>query len=77
MPPRHTVSERPCVPAGEGGLGKEERAVSKSKGRRAHVRKGVDETRQGCLPRRFDALGRTACDVRGPRQAAWKRLFAP
>ena len=37
---RHLLPERPCVLAGEGGLGKEVRAVSKPKGRRAHVRKG-------------------------------------
>ena len=37
---RRLLPERPCVLAGEGGLGKEVRAVSKSKGRRAHVRKG-------------------------------------
>ena len=37
---RHLLPERPCVLAGEGGLGKEVRAVSKSKGRRTHVRKG-------------------------------------
>ena len=36
----HLLPERPCVPAGEGGLGKEVRAVSKPKGRRAYVRKG-------------------------------------
>ena len=36
---RHLLPERPCVLAGEGGLGKEVRAVSKPKGRRAHVRK--------------------------------------
>ena len=36
----HLLPERPCVLAGEGGLGKEVRAVSKPKGRRAHVRKG-------------------------------------
>ena len=38
--PHHLLPERPCVLAGEGGLGKEVRAVSKPKGRRAHVRKG-------------------------------------
>ena len=37
---RHLLPERLCVLAGEGGLGKEVRAVSKPKGRRAHVRKG-------------------------------------
>ena len=37
---RHLLPERPCVLAGEGGLGKEVRAVPKPKGRRAHVRKG-------------------------------------
>ena len=37
---RHLLPERPCVLAGEGGLGKEVRAVSKPKDRRAHVRKG-------------------------------------
>ena len=37
---RHLLPERPCVLAGEGGLGKEVGAVSKPKGRRAHVRKG-------------------------------------
>ena len=37
---RHLLPERPCVLAGEGGFGKEVRAVSKPKGRRAHVRKG-------------------------------------
>jgi len=37
---RHLLPERPCDLAGEGGLGKEVRAVSKPKGRRAHVRKG-------------------------------------
>ena len=37
---RHLLPERPCVLAGEGGLGKEVRAVSKPKGRHAHVRKG-------------------------------------
>ena len=37
---RHLLPEHPCVLAGEGGLGKEVRAVSKPKGRRAHVRKG-------------------------------------
>ena len=37
---RHLLPERPCVLAGEEGLGKEVRAVSKPKGRRAHVRKG-------------------------------------
>jgi len=37
---RHLLPERPCVLAREGGLGKEVRAVSKPKGRRAHVRKG-------------------------------------
>ena len=37
---RHLLPERPCVLAGEGGLGKEVRAVSKPKGRRAHVRRG-------------------------------------
>ena len=37
---RHLLPERPCVLAGEGGLGKEVRAVPKTKGRRAHVRKG-------------------------------------
>ena len=37
---RHLLPERPCVLAGEGGHGKEVRAVSKPKGRRAHVRKG-------------------------------------
>ena len=37
---QHLLPERPCVLAGEGGLGKEVRAVSKPKGRRAHVRKG-------------------------------------
>ena len=37
---RHLLPERPCVLAGEVGLGKEVRAVSKPKGRRAHVRKG-------------------------------------
>ena len=37
---RHLLPERPCVLAGEGGLGKEVRAVSKPKGRRAHVHKG-------------------------------------
>lgn len=37
---RHLLPERPCVLAGEGGLGKEVRAVSKPKGRRVHVRKG-------------------------------------
>ena len=36
---RHLLPERPCVLAGEGGLGKEVRAVSKPKGRRTHVRK--------------------------------------
>ena len=36
----HLLPERLCVLAGEGGLGKEVRAVSKPKGRRAHVRKG-------------------------------------
>ena len=36
---RHLLPERPYVLAGEGGLGKEVRAVSKPKGRRAHVRK--------------------------------------
>ena len=38
--PRHLLPERPCVLAGERGLGKEVGAVSKPKGRRAHVRKG-------------------------------------
>jgi len=37
---RHLLPERPCVLAGEGGLGKEVRAVSQPKGRRAYVRKG-------------------------------------
>ena len=37
---RHLLPERPCDLAGEGGLGEEVRAVSKPKGRRAHVRKG-------------------------------------
>ena len=37
---RHLLPERPCFLAGDGGLGKEVRAVSKPKGRRAHVRKG-------------------------------------
>ena len=37
---RHLLPERPCVLAGEGGLGTGVRAVSKPKGRRAHVRKG-------------------------------------
>ena len=37
---RHLLPERLCVLAGEGGLGKEVRAVSKPKDRRAHVRKG-------------------------------------
>ena len=37
---RHLLPERPCVLAGEGGLGKEVRAVSKPKGRRTHVCKG-------------------------------------
>lgn len=37
---RHLLPERPCVLAEEGGAGKEVRAVSKPKGRRAHVRKG-------------------------------------
>lgn len=37
---RHPLPERLCVLAAEGGLGKEVRAVSKPKGRRAHVRKG-------------------------------------
>lgn len=37
---RHLLPERPCVLAGEGGLGKEVRAVSKPQGRRVHVRKG-------------------------------------
>ena len=36
---RHLLPERPCVLAGEGGLGKEVSAVSKPKGRRTHVRK--------------------------------------
>lgn len=38
--PRHLFPERPCVLAGERGLGKEVGAVSKPKDRRAHVRKG-------------------------------------
>ena len=37
---RRLLPELPCVFAGKGGLGKEVRAVSKPKGRRAHVRKG-------------------------------------
>ena len=37
---RHLLPERPCVLAGEGGLGKEVRTVSEPKGRRAHVRMG-------------------------------------
>jgi len=37
---RHLLPERPCVLAGEGGLGKEVRAVSKPKGRNAKVRRG-------------------------------------
>ena len=37
---RHLLPERPCVLAGEGRLGKEARAVSKPKGRHAHVREG-------------------------------------
>ena len=37
---RHLLPERPCVLAGEGGLGKEARAVSKPKGRHVKVRKG-------------------------------------
>ena len=37
---RHLLPERPCVLAGEGGFGKEVRAVSKPQGRRVHVRKG-------------------------------------
>ena len=37
---RHLLPERLCVLAGEGGLGKEVRAVSKPRGRRAEVRKG-------------------------------------
>ena len=37
---RHLLPERPCVLAEEGGLGKEARAASQPKGRRAHVRKG-------------------------------------
>ena len=36
---RRLLPECPCVLAGEGGLGKEVRAVSKPKGRRTHVRK--------------------------------------
>ena len=36
----HLLPERPCVLAGEGEVRKEVRAVSKPKGRRAHVRKG-------------------------------------
>ena len=37
---RHLLPERPCVLAGEGGFGKEVRAVSKPQGRRVDVRKG-------------------------------------
>ena len=37
---RRLLPERPCVLAGEGGHGKEVRAVSKPEGRRADVRKG-------------------------------------
>ena len=37
---RHFPPEHSCVLAGKGGLGKEVRAVSKPRGRRAHVRKG-------------------------------------
>ena len=37
---RRLLPELPCVFAGEGRLGKEVRAMSKSKGRRAHIRKG-------------------------------------
>ena len=37
---RRLLPERPCVLAGEGGLGKEVRTVPKPKGRRTHVRKG-------------------------------------
>ena len=37
---RHLLPERPCVLAGEGGLGKEVKAASKPQGRRVHVRKG-------------------------------------
>ena len=43
---RHLLPEHPCVLAGEGGLGKEVRAVSKPKGRRAHVRKGKVTARE-------------------------------
>ena len=49
---RHLLPERLCVLAGEGGLGKEVRAVSKPKGRRAHVRKGKVTARKvsvGCV----------------------------
>ena len=43
---RHLFPERPCVLAGEGEVGKEVRAVSKPKGRRAHVRKGKVTARE-------------------------------
>ena len=43
---RHFLPEHPCVLAEEGGLGKEVRAVSKPKGRRAHVRKGMVTARK-------------------------------
>ena len=57
---RHLLPERPCVLAGEGGLGKEVRAVSKPKGRRAHVRKG----KVGPEGERHTELDRSPCPGR-------------